>query len=261
MPGDVRPALTANRLEALQRLPEGMLTVPEVRAVLEAYGVPVARERRAADAGGAASAAGELGYPVALKAVCRGLVHKRDAGVVHLGLADARAVVAAWERIASAVHRLAGVAWDGCVVQEIIAGEAEVIVGAHRDDQFGPVLLVGWGGSQVEVLNDVQMTLCPVTPARAVELLKALRIWPVLSGAGGRPPLDIDRIADIASRVSLLAADLGDRLIELDVNPIVVRTQGEGAVAVDCRATLGPDRPPGADMVEQRQAHEHGGVQ
>jgi acetyl-CoA synthetase (ADP-forming) len=93
-----------------------------------------------------------------------------------------------------------------------------------------------------------------------VDLLKALRLWPVLSGAGGRPTLDVDRIADIASRVSLLAADLGDRLIELDVNPIVVRAQGEGAVAVDCRATLGPDRPPTADTAERGQANEHGGA-
>jgi acyl-CoA synthetase (NDP forming) len=260
-PEDIPPAVTANRLEALRGLPEGMLTASEVRAVLEAYGVPVARERIVADAGGAVSAAGSIGYPVALKAVCRGLVHKGDAGVVHLRLADAHAVTAAWGRIATAVRRLSNVEWDGCVVQEIIAGEAEVIVGARRDEQFGPVLLVGWGGSQVEVLNDVQLTLCPVTPARAEDLLKALRLWPVLSGAGGRPTLDVDRIADIASRVSLLAADLGDRLIELDVNPIIVRARGEGAVAVDCRATLGPNGRPGTDTAELGQPHEHGGAQ
>jgi acyl-CoA synthetase (NDP forming) len=261
-PDAVAPSRAARR-EAPRRLPEGMLTAPEVRTLLEAYGVPVARERVAAGVEEAVSAAESLGYPVALKAVCRGLVHKRDAGVVRLGLADARAVAAAWGRIAAAVGQLTGVAWDGCVVQEMVRGEAEVIVGARRDEQFGPVLLVGWGGSLVEVLNDVQLALCPVTPGRAVDLFRMLRLWPVLSGAaGGGPALDVEATADIASRLSVLAADLGDRLIELDVNPVVVRAAGDGAVAVDCRATLGPVEARAAETGQRLgEAHEDGGMQ
>ncbi|HLW47189.1 MAG TPA: acetate--CoA ligase family protein [bacterium] len=235
-----RPGLFAERHDALRRLAGGTVTAPEVRAALDVYGVPVARERVVAGVEEAVSAAVALGYPVALKAVCRGLVHKRDAGVVYLGLTDSGAVIGAWEQITAAVRRLPGAGWEGCVVQEMVEGAAEVIVGARHDEQFGPVVLVGWGGSQVEVLNDVQMALCPITPGRARELFTMLRLWPVLSGARGRPPLDVDRLADIASRISVLAADLGERLIELDVNPIVVRAAGEGAVAVDCRATLGP---------------------
>ena len=236
----VRPTLAAGAREMLRRLPAGTLTAPEVRAVLEAYGIPVARERVAAGVEEAVAAAESLGYPVALKALCRGLVHKSDAGAVHLGLADAGAVARAWDAIAAAVRRLSGVELEGCVVQEMAAGEAEVIVGAKRDEQFGPVLLVGWGGLLVEVLRDVQVAPAPITPQRAVVLLQGLRLWPVLSGVRGRPPLDVERLAEIASRVSWLAADLGDRLIELDVNPIVVRAAGKGAVAVDSRATLGP---------------------
>jgi acyl-CoA synthetase (NDP forming) len=237
---DARPPLSADRSETLRRLPGGMLTAPEARAALDAYGVPTAKEHAAADVAEAVTAAESLGYPVALKAVCRGLVRKRDAGVVQLGLADARAVAGAWDRIADAVRRLPAVECGGCVVQEMVRGAAEVIVGARRDEQFGPVLLVGWGGSLVEVLHDVQLALCPVTPGQAMDLLRDLRLWPILSGAQGRPRLDVEAVADIASRVSLLAEDLGDRLIELDVNPVAVRAQGMGAVAVDCRATLGP---------------------
>ncbi|HEV2282416.1 MAG TPA: acetate--CoA ligase family protein [bacterium] len=240
-----RPALAAGAREMLRRLPAGALTAPEVRAVLDAYGIPVAEEQVAAGVEEAVSAAASLGYPVALKALCRGLVHKSDVGAVHLGLADAAAVARAWEAIAAAVRRLPGVELDGCVVQAMAAGEAEVIVGAKRDEQFGPVLLVGWGGLLVEVLHDVQMAPAPISPEHAVELLKRLRMWPVLYGARGRPPLDVALVADIASRVSWLAADLGDRLIELDVNPIVVRAQGKGAVAVDSRATLGSLPAPG----------------
>jgi acyl-CoA synthetase (NDP forming) len=235
-----RPALAAGAREMLRRLPAGTLAAPDVRSVLEAYGIPVADERVAAGPEEAVSAAASLGYPVALKALCRGLVHKSDAGAVQLGLADAAAVSRAWDAIATAVRRLPGVELEGCVVQEMVAGDAEVIVGARRDEQFGPVLLVGWGGLLVEVLHDVQMAPAPISPERAVELVKSLRMWPVLSGARGRPPLDVAQVAEIASRVSWLAADLGDRLIELDVNPIVLRAQGKGAVAVDSRATLGP---------------------
>ncbi|MHB8730400.1 MAG: acetate--CoA ligase family protein [bacterium] len=249
-----RPALAAGAREMLRRLPAGTLTAPEVRAVLEAYGIPVARERVAAGVEEAVAAAESLGYPVALKALCRGLVHKSDAGAVRLGLADAGAVARAWDAIAAAVRRLPGVELDGCVVQEMAAGEAEVIVGARRDEQFGPVLLVGWGGLLVEVLHDVQMAPAPITPQRAVVLLQGLRMWPVLSGVRGRPPLDVEQLAEIASLVSWLAADLGDRLIELDVNPIVVRAQGKGAVAVDSRATLGP--LPAEAETEERHERE-----
>ena len=228
-----------DRLEALRRLPAGMLTAPQVRPVLEAYGIPVAQERMATNVEEAVSAAAALGYPVALKAVCRGLVHKTDAGVVQLGLAGPDAVARAWDRVTAAVRRLPEVEFQGCTVQEMVEGEGEVIVGARRDEQFGPVVLVGWGGVLVEVLHDVALAPAPVSAGRAVELLEGLRMWPLLAGVRGRR-LDVERVADIVRRVSLLAADLGERLVELDVNPVVVRAAGEGAVAVDCRATLGP---------------------
>jgi acyl-CoA synthetase (NDP forming) len=101
-----------------------------------------------------------------------------------------------------------------------------------------------------------------VTPAQALDLLTRLRLWPILSGAQGRPPLDVEAVADIARRVSLLAADLGERLVELDVNPVIVRARGDGAVAVDCRATLGPSRPGGAggDAAGSAAAHHDGGM-
>lgn len=233
-----RVPIAPDRLEALQRLPAGPLTAPQVRAALEAYGVPVARERAAATIEQAAQAAQSIGYPVALKAVCRGLVHKTDAGVVELDLADPDALARAWDRIAGAVRRLSGAVCEGCVVQEMIAGEAEVIVGATRDEQFGPVVLVGWGGVLVEVLHDVQMAPAPVTAGRALDLLRGLRMWPLLAGVRGRPALDVERVAEIVSRVSMLAEDLGERLVELDVNPVVVGPRGAGAAAVDCRATL-----------------------
>ena len=250
-----------DRLEMLRHLPAGMLTAPQIRPVLDAYGVPVTRERMATGVEQAVSAAAALGYPVALKAVCRGLVHKTDAGAVHLALAGPDALARAWDQITAAVRRLPQVEFQGCAVQEMVEGEAEVIVGARRDEQFGPVVLVGWGGVLVEVLHDVQLAPAPVSNGRAVELLKELRMWPLLAGVRGRPALDVERVADIVRRVSVLAAELGERLVELDVNPVVVRTRGEGAVAVDYRATLGPNAV-GAPTARQQQTsteavHDH----
>jgi acetyl-CoA synthetase (ADP-forming) len=219
----------------LPALRPGPLTEPEAKALLRACGVPVPRERLAASADEAAAAAEAVGYPVVLKGVARGVVHKSDVGAVKLGLTDAEAVRQAWYEVTAALgaHQV-----EGCLVSEQVRGEAEVIVGAKRDPQFGAVVLVGLGGLLVELVGDLQIALAPITPAHALRLLRALRLWPVLVGARGRPPCDTGALADIVSRVSWLAVELGDRLVELDVNPILVRAAGLGAVAVDARATL-----------------------
>jgi acetyl-CoA synthetase (ADP-forming) len=221
----------------------GQLTEVEAKRLLAAWGVPVASEQLATTADDAVRAAEAIGYPVALKAVSRRLVHKSDVGGVRLGLAGADDVRAACADIAGAVARALGPgALDGWLVSEMVRGEAEVIVGAARDPQFGPVVVVGSGGTLVETLRDVQMALAPVGPAHALRLLQALRLWPVLAGVRGRTALDVDAVAEVVSRVSFLAADLADRLRELDVNPLIVRAAGAGAVAVDARATFETSR-------------------
>jgi acyl-CoA synthetase (NDP forming) len=113
-----------------------------------------------------------------------------------------------------------------------------VIVGARRDPHFGAVVMVGLGGLAVEILDDVALAPAPVSPERAGAMIAALRVAPLLAGARGRPPLDVAAVADAVSRVSWLAADLGSRLVDLEVNPLIVRRHGQGAVAVDGRATL-----------------------
>jgi acyl-CoA synthetase (NDP forming) len=113
-------------------------------------------------------------------------------------------------------------------------------VGARRDSHFGAVVMVGLGGIAVEVLNDVALAPSPVSAERARALILALRSAPLLTGARGRPPLDVAAVAATVSRVSWLAADLGSRLVDLEINPLIVRRSGEGAVAVDGRATLQP---------------------
>jgi acetyl-CoA synthetase (ADP-forming) len=133
---------------------------------------------------------------------------------------------------------------EGFSVQPMIHGEGEIIVGARRDPHFGAVVMVGLGGIAVEILSDVALAPAPVSPERACTLIASLRGAPLLTGARGRPAVDVAAIADAVSRVSWLATDLGRRLVDLEVNPLIVRRHGEGAIAVDGRATLNPKEEP-----------------
>ncbi len=234
-----RPANFGDVRSVADRCAPGTLTEHETKLLLGAAGVPVTRETQVGHAEEAAAAATALGFPVALKAVSRQLSHKSDAGGVQLGLADGPAVRAAAATIAEnfARHVPAGVL-EGLLVQEMARGELEIIVGSRWDAQFGAVVVVGLGGVYVELLGDVQMALAPVAPDRAAAMLGALKGWPLMSGARGRPKLDVAAAADAIVRVSWLAAELGPRLLELDANPIMLRRAGEGVLAVDARATL-----------------------
>jgi acetyl-CoA synthetase (ADP-forming) len=218
-------------------LPEGPLTEGEVKRLLAAYGVAVADDRTAATPDAAAAAAAALGFPVALKAISRRIVHKSDAGAVRLDLASPAAVAAAAGEM---LARLRDAGLEGFSVQPMVRGEAEVIVGARRDPHFGAVVMVGLGGIAVEILGDVALAPAPVSAGRAAAMIGALRGAPLLHGARGRPPLDVAAVADAVVRVSWLAADLGPRLADLEVNPLIVRRHGQGAIAVDGRATLNP---------------------
>ncbi|WP_158291919.1 acetate--CoA ligase family protein [Paracraurococcus ruber] len=214
-------------------LPQGALTEAEAKRLVAAFGIPVTREALATTAGDAVAAAEAIGFPVAMKGVSRAVVHKSDLGLVKLNLADADAV-----RAAHAALLAAPVPLEGVLVQEMARGAAELILGARHEPGLGPFVLVGSGGIWVEVLRDVQLAPAPLRPEDARAMLRRLAIWPVLAGARGRPALDTEAAAEALVRLSWLAADLGERLVELDLNPILLRAAGEGCIAVDGRATL-----------------------
>lgn len=210
-----------------------------IRAWLAAYGVPLAREAAAPTPDAAGDAAEHIGFPVVLKLVSPDIVHKSDVGAVRLDLASREAVVAAaYDMTAAASRAMPDARVEGFAVQATVRGEAEVIVGARRDPHFGAVVMVGLGGIAVEILKDVALAPAPVSPARARAMIDSLASAPLFRGARGRPPLDIDAIVDAMVRVSWLAADLGGRLVDLEVNPLIVERAGAGAVAVDARASV-----------------------
>ena len=226
----------------LSTLAAGAQTESEVKRLLASYGVPVAREAFADTPEAAARAAEQVGFPVVLKIVSRELVHKSDVGGVRVGLADAPAVLAAAREMR---ERVAAARPDarilGFSIQERVRGEAEVIVGVRRDEQFGPIVIVGLGGIAVEILDDVAIATAPVAAAHVRRMIAKLRTAALFSGARGRAALDVDAIARVVERVSWLAHDLGERLVDLEINPLIVRADQGGAVAVDGRATLSPD--------------------
>lgn len=216
----------------------GFLTEPEAKALFAAYGIATTREQIVHTADKAVRVAEAIGYPVVAKGVSAGVVHKSDLGLVHLGLGDARAVRDAFAAISTALARAGDTAGPNVVVQEMVRGGAELIVGARYDATFGPQVLVGFGGVMVEILHDIQVASAPVSSDQALAMLRRLALWPVLDGARGRPRLDVAAVAETVSRLSWLAHDLGPRLRDLEINPLIVRAAGAGAIAVDGRGTL-----------------------
>ena len=178
--------------------------------------------------------AARLGGPVALKAVSADLLHKTDAGGVALGLATPAAAVegaaALRARVAAARPDLV---LDGVWVERMAApGGVDLVLGAHRDPAFGPVVLVGVGGIFVETLDDAVLALAPVDPEHLASLLPTLRAWPLLQGARGAEPVDVMAVARAAAAVGdLLVASPG--LAEVEVNP--ARATAAGVVALDAR--------------------------
>jgi acyl-CoA synthetase (NDP forming) len=235
-PGDLSVSPRISRA-AHPPLRSGYLTEPEAKELLRASGVSVTRERLVATRTDAVAAADFIGYPVVLKGVTDRVVHKSDAGLVRLALGSRESVAAAYDDVRAALAKL-GDDLQKCLVAEMALGKLELIVGVKRDPQFGPTVLVGAGGVLVELLDDVQIALAPISAAGAERMLRRLRVWPLLSGFRGRPVLDVAAVVDTIVRVGDLAASLGERLIELDINPLMVRQAGEGVSAVDARAVI-----------------------
>ena len=235
------PALPADfGAAAAFTAPAAELTESETKKLLGLARIASTPERLARSAAEAVAAAQVLGYPVALKLSSRTLTHKSDVGGVQLDLRNDEAVRVAWQRITDNVAKIEPGSALACVVQPMITGGVELIIGSQWDAQFGAIVLAGAGGTWAETLCDTQSALAPLTPQRALELVQKLRIWPLLAGARGQPGADIDKLVDVVVRASWLAATLGPRLTELDINPLLVRPAGKGAIALDARATLHP---------------------
>lgn len=208
------------------------LTEREAKAVLAAYGIPVVGERLVQSAQDAVAAARELGLPVVLKVESPDLPHKTEAGVIQLNLRSLEEVEHGYAAVmANAAKVQPAARINGVLVQPMVPGGAEVMVGARIDPQFGPLVVVGLGGTLVELLKDTQVALAPVGRAEARSMLERLKGVRVLQGFRGSAPVDVDRLVDIVVRLSELAADQAALVQEIDVNPLICA--GDRIVAVD----------------------------
>ena len=231
------PEPTDEQKAAAEALNGGALSEYDSKALIRAFGTPTTREELAGDTDAAVAAAERLGYPVALKVNSADILHKTEAGAIRLGLADADAVRAAFaEVVANAGAYDANARIDGVVVQEMVSGGVETIVGVSYDEQLGPFLLFGSGGVLVEVYNDVALRRCPITREDALEMIDEVKGARLLRGFRGSPPADVDALADTLVRVSQMAAQLDGSLGELDINPLMVLPAGQGVKAADALA-------------------------
>jgi acetyltransferase len=236
------PAMTAAQRSAAEKLRGAGHTALSEHASKElvaAWGVPVTREQPAATAEAAVAAAARIGYPVALKVDSADILHKTEAGGIRLGLRDAGQVRAAFGEVTSSARAYAPqAAINGVLVQEMVPGGVEAIVGVSYDPQLGPVLLYGAGGVMVEVYQDVAMRLCPITRPEALDMVGQVKGSKLLQGFRGRPKADVEALADVLVQVSHLAAHLEGKLAELDINPLMVLSAGQGVKAADALAVL-----------------------
>ncbi len=208
------------------------LTEPEALEVLGAYGIPTVPWRCVASEDEAAAAARDIGLPVVLKIVSRTVVHKSDIGGVVVGLGSEREVREGYRRMLQRVRERAGVVPEAVLVQQMIPGGRETIVGSARDERAGPLIMFGLGGVAVEVLKDVVFRVHPLTDVDARDMVRAIRGFPLLEGVRGEPAVDLVALEEVLQRVSQLVGE-HEAVLEMDVNPLVALP--DRVLALDAR--------------------------
>jgi len=214
----------------------------EATRILDAYGITSARSAFVRTAEEGAALQRDWDVPVAVKVAAA--IHKADVGGVALDLRSGAAVAEAIGRIERSLiaHDLDEHA-GSYLVQEMIDGGVEMVVGVTHDPSFGPIIVTGMGGTLVELLRDVSVRITPVTDEDVAEMVDELRMAPLLRGYRGAPPADIAALKDLIHRVNAMVEDLPE-VAELDLNPVFVRPDGQGVVAVDVRMRLAPTARP-----------------
>jgi acyl-CoA synthetase (NDP forming) len=224
----------------------GTWSEQQARELLTSADVPVVPGELAGSADHAAQIAGRVGLPVALKVCSAQIAHKSDIGGVALGLSSAAEVRAGYEKVRAAGEAVPGVSIDGVLVTPLRTGGTELLVGVTVDPAFGPVLAVGLGGVWVEVIRDTSLRVLPVDAAEVKRMLGELRGLPLLQGARGSSPADLDVLAEAIAAVSRVALSLGGSLRALEVNPLWVN--GDQVEALDVLVVTEPDGSSGTEQ-------------
>lgn len=204
------------------------------KQALAAAGISVPREEVVTSADQAVRSARATGYPVVLKIASEDIAHKTEIGGVALDLADDDAVRQAFDRLMANARRHAPHArLDGVLVAPMVRGGIELIAGVSRDPVFGPVVMVGFGGIYAEILKDVAVQVAPVSEAEALQMIRGLKMFPLLDGARGQARADVAAAARTVARLSEFACRHVAQVAEIDMNPILVRPEGQGVLVLD----------------------------
>ena len=211
----------------------------EAREVAKAYGIPVPRYGLAQDKRQAIEISRKIGYPVVMKVISPQILHKTDIGGVKLNLkSDAEVEIAFNEIVRNASIFMPEAKVYGVEVQEMVPQGREMIIGMHRDLQFGPLLMFGLGGIYVNLLRDVSFRLAPISREEAYEMIMETKAYALLRGIRGEASSDIDSVVDILLRTSQLSMDF-EEINEIDINPVFVYERGGGSLALDVKITIG----------------------
>jgi acetyl coenzyme A synthetase (ADP forming)-like protein len=228
---------------AVESRGEGWLIDEEVERVLNAFGLPIAASEVAHTRDEAATLAGALGFPVVAKIQSHLVQHKTEIGGVRLNLQHEAEVRQAFDDLLARAKE-AGVldSVDGVLIQPMLTGGVETMVGVAVDRLFGPLIGFGLGGIFVELMGDVRFRIAPLTDVDADELLREIRGFPLLQGYRGQPAADVEALRDLLLRVSRLADEVPE-ILELDLNPVIALPAGQGCRIVDARIKVGRASP------------------
>jgi succinyl-CoA synthetase beta subunit len=219
-------------MPSLPGLPAGPLNEAEAKRLFARFGITPVREAVAATPGEAADLAAGIEGPLVLKALSRHLPHKSELGAVRLGL-TAEVVALEAAAMQTRVTAATGRAPEGFLVQERVLGGVEMILGLTRDAHLGPALLLGFGGTAAELLEDTAIRLLPVSRSEVEAMLGELRGRRLLEGFRGAPPADVEALIQAVLGFAAMVDALGERLIEAEINPLFVLPRGAGVRAAD----------------------------
>lgn len=217
-------------------LAEGRNTLSEYESkqVLSAYGIPVTREALVSDLQGLKAAAHEIGYPLVLKGCSSEIAHKTEKGLIRVDIRNEEEARSAFEEIMG--HMSAG---GAVLVQEMIKGQRELVIGLTRDPQFGPCVMFGLGGIFTEILKDISFRVAPLEKRDALEMMQDIKGHKILEAVRGMGAADLDLFADILIKVGQIGLD-NDAVKEIDINPVII--SGSKPVAVDALVVLEKDK-------------------
>jgi succinyl-CoA synthetase beta subunit len=207
----------------------------ESKKLLSLYGIPVTREKLSNNADEAVAAATEIGFPVVLKACSPELMHKSEHGCIALNLRSEGDVREAYGRIVESVD----LDLEGVLVQEMVPGQRELVIGLIRDRQFGPCVMLGIGGMMTEVFEDTVFRMAPVNMTEAKDMTEELRFKKILGAFRGQKPVDMDTLCRALIAVGQIGLER-EAVSELDVNPLIITPEGR-VVAVDALVVLSRD--------------------